>query len=161
MKRAANCMQSAGGLQSQPLPQTDSLALAAHCFVAAAPAISDILIEQAGTELQQLAAAGLARDAGNAASSSSSSTPSSAQSSQQQSMPSLALLTLLLARSLVVLADALEAAAAAAGSTTAQLLARWVSRTFVFSYLAATPPAHTAHQTSHSQQPHASPLRTC
>jgi hypothetical protein len=122
VKKAVVCIKAAGSMQNQPRPSAGSYELGEYCFAAAAPAFTSILLQPAAAFVSRLAKGDIAGDAGNATS--SSSAPSTQRQQQQQHMPSLALLAVLLARSLVVLADALEAAAEAAGSTAPQLFAR-------------------------------------
>jgi hypothetical protein len=100
-------------------------AAAEQNFPAVVPMLSTTLLESmalgvslVGERLQQCdAAAALHEDA-------AATNRSGSWASVQQCRASAALLVVLLARSLVVLADAMEAAAAAAGMTPAQLLAR-------------------------------------
>jgi hypothetical protein len=136
VKRAALFVRAAGEAQALPRPAAGTPELAAHCFAAAVPAVTDCLLEPAAavlcsllqdlqrTSAQVSSAGGNAAAAGSSSSNSGGSSSSSTQGFEQQPMQSIALLTVLLARSLVVLSDAQEAAAAAAGTTPAQLFAR-------------------------------------
>jgi hypothetical protein len=106
---------------------------AALCFAAAAPALAAFAFNIA-SRIQQAAGTwhtDSQQQANNPEHGSSSSTTNSDSSSiagsssfSCQSKASAVLLAVLLARSLVVLADAMEAAAAAAGCTPAELYAR-------------------------------------
>jgi hypothetical protein len=121
MKRAANCIRLAGSSQSQPPPQAGTEEHAAYWFAAAAHHISGSMLEPPSHFLHKLAKA---IATGDASSSADSSRAVSSLQSRQQHTPSLMLLAVLLARSLVVLADAMQEGAAVAGSTPAQLFAR-------------------------------------
>jgi hypothetical protein len=135
IKRAAVAMKTAGRLQQQPAMHGDTAAeasaalrladSAAQNFPAVVPELSNTLLLSAAKgvyavadQLQHEFAMLAAGDTDAAASIHSVSC-----AALQQSRASAALLVLL-ARSLVVLADAMEAAAAAAGMTPAQLFAR-------------------------------------
>jgi hypothetical protein len=126
VKKAAVSIRSAGSMQSLPRPRAGTDELSNYCFAAAAPTFTCALLHNAADFLSSVAEANILCAAGSAPSSSSSSSGGSSGSSsrQQQHLPSLALLTVLLARSLAVLADALEAAAAVAETSPAQLFAR-------------------------------------
>jgi hypothetical protein len=136
IKRAAVAEKTAGRLQQQPAMHDDTAAeasaalrladSAAQNFPAVVPELSNTLLLSAAKgvkavadQLQHEFAMLAAGDTDAAASIHSVSC-----AALQQSRASAALLAVLLARSLVVLADALEAAAAAAGMTPAQLFAR-------------------------------------
>jgi hypothetical protein len=145
VKQAAVMTKAAGGLQSQaqqpPLTTVTSIrqlaalqvqhaAAAVRCFPAVLPVLTQMLavanMGGATCILPQLRVhhTGIGAHSDTASSSSGRSSSSSSSASSQQCRASAALLAVLVARSLVVLADALEAAAAAAGMTPAQLYAR-------------------------------------
>jgi hypothetical protein len=134
VKRAAACLKAAGAAQAAAgaPPAANTPELASYCFPAIVPIlhnltadIVDVKLPDDGPESSASTAAAAAAAGGALHPSSNSS--SSSTDELQQCRARLMLLAVLVARSLVVLADAMEAAAAAAGMTAPQLFARCVT----------------------------------
>jgi hypothetical protein len=122
-KRTAAFTTAAGAAHAQgaPMPQRQSVQLAAHCAPAVAPFMTNTCFGDIAAKLLE---ACTVRWQHSSSSISSNSRGSSSAAEQQQVKASVALMAVLLARALVQLDDAHHAAAVAAGTTPAQLYAR-------------------------------------